>query len=286
MKRKYKSTQRLLGYHVYFNTIKDSNGQTVAKIKRHQIVTNDDLFFKSVLSSNTIIDVSPKELKDRKIKYTLYNEQTKQIFAKADSFFNIYNLENSYLGSFFNSTKSIIFIIRCTIFAILALFISFVSLQTTGNSTKPKELVVSEIDGGIISDEWNIFGSQIGDKILYPGKIGEYYFSITNPNQKDIVMSIEFAENNKDQLPIVYRLVCKNEYLCGETNNWIHINELYANEILIKANQTIQFRLDWNWKNSDNDEFDTQLGIDNKATYTLFVTITSILIYPNHQNNL
>ena len=84
----------------------------------------------------------------------------------------------------------------------------------------------------------------------------------------------------------MYRLVCKNEYLCGETNNWIHINELYANEILIKANQTIQFRLDWNWKNSDNDEFDTQLGIDNKATYTLFVTITSILIYPNHQNNL
>ena len=102
MKKKYKSAQRLLGYHVYFNTIRDSNGQIVAKIKRHQIVSHDDLFFKSVLSSNTIIDVTAKELKNRKIKYTLYNEQTKEIFAKTDRFFNIYTLENNYLGSFFN----------------------------------------------------------------------------------------------------------------------------------------------------------------------------------------
>ena len=282
MKKKYKSAQRLLGYHVYFNTIRDSNGQIVAKIKRHQIVSHDDLFFKSVLSSNTIIDVTAKELKNRKIKYTLYNEQTKEIFAKADRFFNIYTLENNYLGSFFNSTKSILFIIRCTIFAILALFISFVSLQTTGNPTRPKEIVISERDGDIILDEWNIFGSQIGDKILYPGKMGEYYFSITNPNPKDIILSIEFTEDNKDTLPIVYRLVCKNEYLCGETNNWIDIDELYANEILIQSNQTIQFRLDWNWQEVDNDEFETELGIDNNATYTLFVAITSILIYPNH----
>jgi len=57
---------------------------------------------------------------------------------------------------------------------------------------------------------------------------------------------------------------------------------LYANEILIQSNQTIQFRLDWNWQDVDNDEFETELGIDNNATYTLFVAITSILIYPNH----
>lgn len=170
MKKKYKSAQRLLGYHVYFNTIRDSNGQIVAKIKRHQIVSHDDLFFKSVLSSNTIIDVTAKELKNRKIKYTLYNEQTKEIFAKADRFLTSIPLKINYLGSFFNSTKSILFIIRCTIFAILALFISFVSLQTTGNPTRPKEIVISERDGDIILDEWNIFGSQIGDKILYPGK--------------------------------------------------------------------------------------------------------------------
>ena len=112
--------------------------------------------------------------------------------------------------------------------------------------------------------------------------MGEYYFSITNPNSKDIILSIEFTEDNKDTLPIVYRLVCKNEYLCGETNNWIDIDELYANEILIQSNQTIQFRLDWNWQDVDNDEFETELGIDNNATYTLFVAITSILIYPNH----
>ena len=33
MKKKYKSAQRLLGYHVYFNTIRDSNGQTHSKRK-------------------------------------------------------------------------------------------------------------------------------------------------------------------------------------------------------------------------------------------------------------
>lgn len=82
MKKKYKSAQRLLGYHVYFNTIRDSNGQIVAKIKRHQIVSHDDYFFKSVLSSNTIIDVTAKELKNRKIKYTLYNDKLKKYLLR------------------------------------------------------------------------------------------------------------------------------------------------------------------------------------------------------------
>lgn len=279
--RRKKKGQRLLGYHIYFNTIKDSNGQTIAKINGHQIVSDDELFFKSVLSSNTIVDVEPNDLNGRKIKYTLYNQTTKQIVAKLDSYFNIYTLDDIYLGTLFNSTKSIIFILICTFFSLLTLLISFVILQVSTNPAKPKELIISEKDGAILYDKWNIFGDKVEEKILYPGKVGEYYFNVTNTNDFAVTLNMEFYEDNLSNLPMQYRLVLSGQYALGDEYYWVNLDNLDLENVTIAANQTLQFRLDWIWIDWDNDEFDTEIGIDATAHYTIYIKITSTIMYVN-----
>ena len=102
---------------------------------------------------------------------------------------------------------------------------------------------MSEIDGGIVSTEWNIFGKYKDDKVIYPGKKGEYYFELINKNSKALNIDINLDEVNEYSIPMIFKL------------------NLHESD------------------NGTNDKDDTQIASTGLATYTVKITVKSALVY-------
>lgn len=279
MKKKNKqSDARYLGYHVYFNHIKTAKGKTVASIKGHQIVSESADFEKEVLSGNSVDPNLIQTIKRGKIKYNLVSSISHQPIAKVDSNYNVFSLENRFLGTFYDSTKKVKIILIFAILVMISLIITFVTMPKSGDSAKPKEILISEIDGSVVTDEWHIFGKNRFDSMIYPGKSGEYYFSLTNNNSMGCEANLNFGDNNIYDIPMRYRIKSKDGYVSGNELLWQKIEDLKLENIYIDANSTEVFVLEWYWlDNGRYDLIDTLVGTKEGYTYMVNITLTSYL---------
>lgn len=78
----------------------------------------------------------------------------------------------------------------------------------------------------------------------------------------------------KNLINIKYRLKLDNEYIRGNENSYISVEELFMEDILLLGNSINVLTLEWYWENDDIN--DTIVG--SKKTdeyYTLNLTITS-----------
>lgn len=267
------SETRYLGYYVSFKTIRDAKNNRVAKIKKHQIISENSKFEDVTLAGVPNAKAVEETIKKSKIKYDLVNSVANRTIAKVDNFYNVYSLDNRFLGTLYDSTKIVKIIIHFAIVVMITLFIVFLSLPKTGESVKPKELIIHQNNGEMIYDNWNIF-----DETIHPGQQGEYYFKIINEDSKDRIIHLNFSDENIENIPMRYRIKTKEGYVCGDDSYWAKIDNVSLEEITIFANSSETFILEWYWLDDGrHDDEDTYIGLKDSAVYVINIKLISEL---------
>lgn len=270
------SKMRYLGYHIYFKTVKDEKNKRVAKIKNHKIISENLKFENDVLTGVPNALELENKIKKGKIKYDLVSCVSKNTIAKVDNCYNVYTLDNHFLGTLYDSTKIIGIIIRFAIIVMITLIVVFATLPKSGESVKPRELIVQGKEGEIITDHWDIFNDTI-----HPGETGEYYFKIINKDNKDKLIYLDFSDVNEAKLPMQYRIKSKDGYVSGNENYWANVDKIGLEKVIIYANSSETYILEWRWyDNGLHDEQDTNAAT-NGSVYVINIKLTSELTTGN-----
>ncbi len=269
--------KRFIGYHVTYHKVKDVDGKSVASISGHQIISNNELFEQKVLEGT---DVNPELLKLTKqgeIVYSLISSKTNQPIAKVDKYFNVYSLDGTFLATLYNTHSELKFIIAFLVLLFTCICLGFIAINKTGDPFHPDFITITEADGQIVTDEWNIFPSKI-----YPGKSGSYYFNIKNEDSIGCDLFIDFHEVNFENIPLEYRIREKNTYYCGDENTWCKIDDAKLENLRFNAKQNRSFVLEWRWyDDGKRDEEDTAIGVQDSVEYKIEIKVVAQLVGKN-----
>lgn len=120
--------------------------------------------------------------------------------------------------------------------------------------------------------ELNIFSNIKfeGESIIAPNSNGTYKFVIENISDTKISYDISFKDVMSNPVNMKYKLKIDNVYIRGDENNYIDINSLNIEDIIILENSNNVFILEWYWEDDDN--ADTYVGskeIDQYYTLNL-----------------
>ena len=147
------------------------------------------------------------------------------------------------------------------------------SLGIAGTETIKFDLfnTIMGFDGEDLGDEYpnkdNDVREATGDnEIIAPGTSGQFKFSITNDSDVTASYTVTFNEeqkinggtNNENPIPIKYCIKKGDTDLPGDTD-WK--GSLDSLEGLLECNQNQVYTVYWRWAFSDNDAYDTALGI-------------------------
>lgn len=126
------------------------------------------------------------------------------------------------------------------------------------------------------SNELNIFDNPFFDNnIIAPGIKHRYNLKIENMSNKKIIYFIKFKEENDKQINLKYRLKKNNEYILGNNDEWVYIDNVTTNNFVLDKNSIEDYVLDWYWEDSDTD---TVVGKDKSANYKINIEICSGVI--------
>lgn len=252
----------MLNYSVHFRTLRDNKNKVIGRLNSFEILT-DDLGFINLVK-NSKADVT---LPQNKIKYIIVNKMNGERIAAVDKKLNIFTFGGEYLGSLHNMSFFHMLIGHYMILTLITLLLVMLTIPTI--TLKYKDIYVRD-DEAILTEEWNIFGKEQDKKIVYPGQIGSYRFRIINENRRKMVCDIDFSDINDYNLPIVYRLSTTGKYLCGNSNEWVKIDELNVKELELPRRGECYLTIEWKWQDDgDRDEIDTILGNKELVPYTI-----------------
>ena len=105
---------------------------------------------------------------------------------------------------------------------------------------------------------------------IAPGSQNSYTFIIRNNNSFDVVVDIDFIEENEKNINMNYKLRSKGKYLFGNATDYAKFNNFRLEKVTIPAKSQIPYILDWKWVDSDND---TIIGFDYGSNYKLSIKI-------------
>ena len=108
------------------------------------------------------------------------------------------------------------------------------------------------------------------DSIIAPGSKNSYAFVIRNNNYFDVVVDINFIEDNAKSINMHYKLSSKGKYLIGNADNYVKFSNYKIENITIPAKGQIPYVLDWKWVDSVND---TEIGFDITSSYKLTIQV-------------
>ena len=91
-----------------------------------------------------------------------------------------------------------------------------------------------------------------------------------NNNSFDVVVDIDFIEENEKNINMNYKLRSKGKYLFGNATDYAKFNNFRLEKVTIPAKSQIPYILDWKWVDSDND---TIIGFDYGSNYKLSIKI-------------
>lgn len=120
----------------------------------------------------------------------------------------------------------------------------------------------------------NIFNNSEynNEKIIAPHSKGTYQFCIKNEIDSNITHNIKFFDEMSNFVNMKFKLKLNNVYICGNENEYVSIDELKYNNIILVDNSTSVYTLEWYW--DDNDLMDTYIGSSpEKEYYTLGLNI-------------
>lgn len=139
--------------------------------------------------------------------------------------------------------------------------------------------VIEIVDGdikNIKNSQLNIFNNKDfdGEKIIAPKSNGEYKFCIENLVNGDLTYNIEFSDEMTNPINMKYRLKIDNIYIRGNEEEYVDIEELKIEDIVVLENSNNIYTLEWKWV--DDDKADTYVGSQKEIqSYTLKLKINA-----------
>lgn len=268
-----RKSKKMLSYYAWYRKIRTPKFKSVARFKGNKILTSDPVFISKVQEASTMkLEYAPI-LGHIGLRYNIINETNNVVVGKVDRALNVYTADEKYVGTIYNQLKIITRVIIYALLIALVLVLGLGNLHSTGYLVKPENVIISEHDGGVVVDKWNILLDAYNRKLVVPEYKSAYHFNVLNDNYADCYIAFDFDEVNEWNLNIEFRLYYEGEYLVGGNDSWVNYDELKASNILVKAKEKEKFRLDWRW--ADTDKKQTELGIEGVATYTIIVKITT-----------
>lgn len=119
----------------------------------------------------------------------------------------------------------------------------------------------------IKNNQLNIFNNEEFDnkKIIAPHSKGIYHFYIQNKTNNDVIYNIKFSDEMQNFVNMKYKLKVDNIYIKGNAENYITLDQLNLNDIVVLKNSTNIYTLEWYW--DDDDELDTYVGSQEEDNY-------------------
>lgn len=139
--------------------------------------------------------------------------------------------------------------------------------------------VIEIVDGdvkNIKNAQLNIFKNPIfdGEKIIAPRSSGEYRFCVENLVDGNLTYGIEFLDEMTNPINMKYKLKIDNIYIRGNEDEYVSIEELKVDDIVVLEDSNNIYTLEWKW--IDNDIADTYVGsLKEIQTYTLKLKINA-----------
>ena len=146
--------------------------------------------------------------------------------------------------------------------------------KTASTNVYTDGIIVTDEDMGIEKDsKLNIFQNTKfnGEKIIAPRSNGTYKFYIRNESNNVMKYNIKFSDEMKKFVNMKYKLKIDNIYIRGSEENYISIDKLDVNEIIVPKDSVNIFTLEWYWE--DDNELDTEVGISDDRYYTINLKI-------------
>ena len=115
-----------------------------------------------------------------------------------------------------------------------------------------------------------------GNRIIWPGYKDEFVFYVQNDGEVGLNYQISFAEDNKDKIPLRFKLLADDQYLLGSESEWVDSANYAGPNILIMPGETVEYKIVWEWEDKNTEEsnkYDTQLGVEGLAEYIVHSTV-------------
>ena len=173
--------------------------------------------------------------------------------------------------------KKLILIILIIIILILLFIIGKIigKIGYIDTSSEPLNLIeVTQDDiGWDMLEELEIFKNQKYENknMIAPKSTGTYSFCVNNTTDKSLVYDLQLREINDYKINMKYKLKLENVYVAGSNENWLNVENVNLENVIIAANSTNFYTLEWYW--TDDDIQDTKIGSLNYADYTLRIKI-------------
>lgn len=111
-----------------------------------------------------------------------------------------------------------------------------------------------------------------GEKIIAPMSKETYQFYVKNEVGNNITYNIRILDEMNHFVNMKYKLKLNDVYICGNKDEYVGIDELNIDNIVLTKDSTTLYTLEWCWKNDD--ELDTFVGsLENDQFYTLNLNI-------------
>ena len=138
-----------------------------------------------------------------------------------------------------------------------------VSKDNQGNETTTDWNELKELD---------IFNNKyFEDKsIIAPGVSGSYSFTVENESTSKFLYNIDFTDENKYDINMVFKLKVDGKYVAGNEKTWVKSNQLNMVEIPLNTYEIHVYTVEWKWEDAEND---TQIGETDGAYYKMFIDV-------------
>ena len=146
--------------------------------------------------------------------------------------------------------------------------------ESGGSGTTPSEEPAPNVE---VSDNDTKWGNNTSLRIfdvdeIKPGDNGFYEFAINNVSDGNIAYSVNFVEENQYNVNLLYKLRMNNNYVAGDSDTWVTLNELDLKNKILDSKYMDSFYLEWKWVDSDHD---TIAGKALNAKYKLSINVLS-----------
>ena len=119
-----------------------------------------------------------------------------------------------------------------------------------------------------------------GEKKIAPNSKGTYQFYIKNQVGSNITYNISLLDEMNHFVNMKYKLKLNDVYICGNKDEYVGIDELNIDNIVLTKDSTTLYTLEWYWE--DNDELDTYVGsLKDDQYYTLNLSIQASKLLNN-----
>ncbi len=143
--------------------------------------------------------------------------------------------------------------------------------------TKHKTLTIENKDLKINTNtKINIFNNNLFEnkKIIAPMSKGKTEFIMKNNTNEDVEYHFRFVDEMNNFVNMKYRLKMDNVYIRGNKNEYISIDNLDVENVILPKDSISIYTLEWFWESED--EKDTYVASqENDQSYTLNLYIFS-----------